>query len=186
MTEWWRGGVIYQVYPRSFQDSNGDGVGDLQGIISRLDHLKSLGVGVIWLSPVYKSPQIDNGYDISDYYDIHEEYGTLADMDELISQASARGIRVIMDLVINHTSDQHEWFIESRDPNSPKRDFYIWRQGREGGKNPNNWTSFFGEDCWVYDEKSEQYYLHLFAKGQPDLNYNNQEVLSEIKKIMRF
>lgn len=184
--KWWQQEIIYQIYPRSFQDSNGDGVGDIQGIISRLDYLKELGVGVLWLSPVYKSPQVDNGYDISDYYDIHDEYGTLADMDELIAQAAARGMRVIMDLVINHTSDQHPWFIESRDPASPKRDYYYWRDGREGGGNPNNWTSFFGEDCWVYDEKSGQYYLHLFAKGQPDLNYHNPAVFEEIKSIMRF
>lgn len=184
--KWWQRELVYQIYPRSFQDSNGDGVGDIPGIISRLDYLHKLGVGVLWLSPVYKSPQVDNGYDISDYRDIHEEYGTLADMDELISEARERGIRIIMDLVINHTSDQHPWFVASRDPQSPYRDYYFWRDGREGGGLPNNWTSFFGEECWVYDEKSGQYYLHLFAKGQPDLNFYHPPVLEEIKAIMRF
>lgn len=183
--QWWQKRVVYQIYPRSFQDSNGDGIGDLRGIISRLDYLEQLGVGVIWLSPVYRSPNVDNGYDISDYYDINPELGTMADMDELIGEAARRDIRIIMDLVINHTSDQHPWFQQSRDPHSPYRDYYIWRPGRKG-KAPNNWTSFFAEDCWVYDELSGEYYLHLFAKEQPDLNYNNPQVLEEVKKILRF
>lgn len=202
--KWWQQQVIYQIYPRSFQDSDGDGIGDIPGIISRLDHLQELGVGVIWLSPVYRSPQVDFGYDISDYCAIAPEYGTMADMDRLIEQAAARGIRIVMDLVINHTSDQHDWFQQSRDPASPYHDYYIWRPGKAGDSpeavrkrqsgnrrflkkdRPNNWTSFFGEDCWVYDDKAGKYYLHLFAKGQPDLNYHHEPVLTEIKNIMRF
>lgn len=185
MAKWWQERVVYQIYPRSFQDTNGDGIGDILGIIAHLDELKDLGVGIIWLSPIYPSPNVDNGYDISNYMDIHPEYGTMADMDLLIEEASKRDIKIIMDLVINHTSDEHPWFQLSRDKNSPYRDYYIWRPGRNG-KAPNNWTSFFAEDCWEYDEKSEEYYLHLFAKKQPDLNYHNQKVLKEIKEILRF
>lgn len=182
---WWQKRAVYQIYPRSFCDSNGDGIGDLRGVISRLDYLKQLGVGIIWLSPVYRSPNVDNGYDISDYFDINPELGTMADMDELIQEAGKRDLRIIMDLVINHTSDQHSWFQQSRDPQSPYRDYYYWRPGRNG-RPPNNWTSFFAEDCWVYDERSNEYYLHLFAKEQPDLNYHNPQVLAEIEKILRF
>ncbi|HRX41208.1 MAG TPA: alpha-glucosidase [Clostridia bacterium] len=185
MTRWWQDRVVYQIYPRSFMDSNGDGIGDIPGIISRLDYLKSLGIGIIWLSPVYSSPNEDNGYDISDYRDINPEYGSMEDMDHLIAEAGKRDIRIIMDLVINHTSSQHEWFIKSREKDSPYRDYYFWRPGK-GEKAPNNWTSFFAEDAWEYDEKSGEYYLHLFAKGQPDLNYHNPAVLEEIKDIMRF
>lgn len=190
MTKWWRDKVAYQIYPRSFQDTNGDGIGDLRGIIQRLPYLKELGIGILWLSPVYQSPNDDNGYDISDYRDIHPDFGTMSDMDELISLARRLDIRIIMDMVINHTSDEHPWFQESRNPSSPYRDYYIWRPGEKGlsGKRrlPNNWTSFFAEDCWEYDEPSGEYYLHLFSKKQPDLNYRNPAVIEEVKSIMRF
>lgn len=185
MANWWQERIVYQIYPRSFADTNKDGIGDIPGIIAHLDALKDLGVGIIWLSPVYRSPGADNGYDISDYRDINPEFGTMADMDMLIEEANKRDIKLVMDLVINHTSDQHAWFQASRDKNSPYRDYYIWRPGKNGGL-PNNWTSFFAEDCWEYDEKSGEYYLHLFAKEQPDLNYHNPKVLEEIKDIMRF
>ncbi|AEC01993.1 alpha-glucosidase [Parasphaerochaeta coccoides] len=185
MEKWWHDAVVYQIYPRSFADSNGDGIGDIPGIIARLDYLKNLGINLIWLSPVYRSPDADNGYDISDYRDIDPRYGTMADMDALIAEAKKRDIRIVMDLVINHTSDEHEWFRQSRDPKSPYRDYYIWRPEKNGGP-PNNWTSFFGGDCWKKDERSGEYYLHLFAEKQPDLNYDNPRVLEEIKDIMRF
>ena len=185
MTKWWQERLVYQIYPRSFQDTNGDGIGDLTGIIAHLDELKDLGVGILWLSPVYPSPNADNGYDISDYRGIHPEYGTMADMDRLIEEAGKRDIKIIMDLVINHTSDEHPWFQQSRDKNSPYRDYYIWKPGMNK-KLPNNWTSFFAEDCWEYDEKSGEYYLHLFARKQPDLNWHNPRVLEEIKDILRF
>jgi len=186
MGNWWKERVVYQIYPRSFQDSNGDGIGDIPGIISRLDELKDLGVGVIWLSPVYKSPDADNGYDVSDYRDINPKLGTMADMEELFTEASARDIKIIMDLVINHTSDEHEWFQKSREPDSPYRDYYIWRGGKHGGRPPNNWTSFFMGGTWEFDPKNGEYYLHLFDKKQPDLNYHNPKVIEEIKDIMRF
>lgn len=185
MHEWWRDRVVYQIYPRSFQDTNGDGIGDIPGIIKRLDYLKELGIGIIWLSPVYCSPNQDNGYDISDYRNINPEYGTMDDMKNLIKEAKLRDIKIIMDLVINHTSDQHDWFQKSRDKKSPYRDYYYWRPGVDK-KLPNNWTSFFAEDCWEFDEMSGEYYLHLFAKGQPDLNYDNPKVMEEIKAILRF
>lgn len=184
-TPWWKQKIIYQIYPMSFCDSNGDGIGDLPGIISRLDYLQRLGVGALWLSPVYPSPNKDNGYDISDYCEIHPNYGTLADMDRLIAEAKKRDIRIIMDLVINHTSDRHEWFQKSRRREEPYTDFYIWRKG-EKGKKPTNWGSFFGEDCWEYDEVRGEYYLHLFAKEQPDLNYHNERVIAAIEDVMRF
>lgn len=184
-TPWWKQKIIYQIYPMSFCDSNGDGIGDLPGIISRLDYLQRLGVGALWLSPVYPSPNKDNGYDISDYCEIHPNYGTLADMDRLIAEAKKRDIRIIMDLVINHTSDRHEWFQKSRRREEPYTDFYIWRKG-EKGKKPTNWGSFFGEDCWEYDEERGEYYLHLFAKEQPDLNYHNEKVIAAIENVMRF
>lgn len=184
-TPWWKRKIIYQIYPMSFCDSNGDGIGDLPGIISRLDYLQRLGVGALWLSPVYPSPNKDNGYDISDYCEIHPNYGTLADMDRLIAEAKKRDIRIIMDLVINHTSDRHEWFRKSRRREEPYTDFYIWRKG-EKGKKPTNWGSFFGEDCWEYDEVRGEYYLHLFAKEQPDLNYHNEKVIAAIEDVMRF
>lgn len=184
-TPWWKRKIIYQIYPMSFCDSNGDGIGDLPGIISRLDYLQRLGVGALWLSPVYPSPNKDNGYDISDYCEIHPNYGTLADMDRLIAEAKKRDIRIIMDLVINHTSDRHEWFQKSRRREEPYTNFYIWRKG-EKGKKPINWGSFFGEDCWEYDEVRGEYYLHLFAKEQPDLNYHNEKVIAAIEDVMRF
>ncbi|MDR0452797.1 MAG: alpha-glucosidase [Treponema sp.] len=190
--KWWQERAVYQIYPRSFQDSNGDGIGDIPGIISRLDDIEALGAGVIWLSPVYPSPDADNGYDIADYRDIDPRYGTLADMDRLIAEAGRRGIRIIMDLVINHTSDEHEWFRKSRDKDSPYRDYYIWRPPRgrgprgSGRDRPNNWTGFFLENTWTFDEKSGEYYLHLFHKKQPDLNYRNPRVIEEVKGILRF
>jgi len=193
---WWKERIVYQIYPRSFQDSSGtqfpnDGIGDIPGIISRLDEIKDLGAGIIWLSPVYKSPDADNGYDISDYYDINPKFGTMADMEKLFAEAKKRDIKIIMDLVINHTSDEHEWFQKSRDIQSPYRDYYIWRPGKKTGKQgrtlpPNNWTGFFMGSAWEYDEKSSEYYLHLFDKKQPDLNYKNPKVLEEVKNILRF
>lgn len=182
---WWKNQIIYQIYPMSFCDSNGDGIGDIAGIISKLDYLKELGIGALWLSPVYSSPNEDNGYDISDYYSIHENYGTLADMDLLIAEANKRDIKIIMDLVINHTSKEHEWFQKSRQRIEPYTDYYIWRKG-EKGKKPSNWGSFFGEDCWEFDELRGEYYLHLFAKGQPDLNYRNEAVIQAVEDVMRF
>lgn len=185
MKSWWRDRVAYQIYPRSFQDTDGNGIGDLRGIIKRLPYLKELGIGILWLSPVYRSPNDDNGYDISDYRSIHPDFGTMEEMDKLLELAAKLDIKVVMDLVINHTSDEHEWFQKSRDPESPYRDYYIWRPGIDGRK-PNNWTSFFAEDCWEKDERSGEYYLHLFSKKQPDLNYRNPKVIQEIKDIMRF
>lgn len=180
MYKWWHERVVYQIYPRSFKDSNGDGIGDIQGIISELDKLKALGIGIIWLSPVYCSPNADNGYDISDYYNIHPDYGSMDDMDALLEKAKTLDIKIVMDLVINHTSDEHEWFEKSRQRVEPYTDYYIWQD------QANNWTSFFAEDAWTYDEVRQQYYLHLFAKKQPDLNYHNPLVLEEIKKLMIF
>lgn len=177
-TKLWQKGIVYQIYPRSFMDSNNDGIGDLQGIISKLDYVKDLGVDIIWLSPVYKSPNDDNGYDISDYMDINPEFGTMKDMDELIEKAAEKGLRILMDLVINHTSDEHPWFVQSQDPNSEFRDYYIWK------KEPNNWTSFFSGSAW--DKIGEEYYLHLFSKKQPDLNWNNPKIMDEVQKIMHF
>jgi oligo-1,6-glucosidase len=182
--KWWKEAVVYQIYPRSFKDSNGDGIGDLRGIIEKLDYLKELGVDVVWLSPVYKSPNDDNGYDISDYQAIMDEFGTLADWDELLAQMHGRGMKLVMDLVVNHTSDEHPWFIESRkSKDNPYRDYYIWRPGKEG-KEPNNWQSFFSGSAWQYDETTGEYYLHLFSKKQPDLNWKNPNVRKEIFKMM--
>lgn len=182
---WWKEAVIYQIYPRSFMDSNGDGIGDLQGIISRLDYLKYLGIDVIWLSPVYKSPNDDNGYDISDYQDIMDEFGTMEDFDELLAAAHARGIKIVMDLVVNHTSDEHQWFVESqKSKDNAYRDYYIWREGKDAQTPPNNWGSCFGGSAWQYDEKTEMYYLHLFSKKQPDLNWDNPKVRGEVFDMM--
>ena len=182
---WWKEAVIYQIYPRSFMDSNGDGIGDLQGIISRLDYLKYLGIDVIWLSPVYKSPNDDNGYDISDYQDIMDEFGTMADFDELLSAAHERGIKIVMDLVVNHTSDEHRWFVESRkSTDNDYRDYYIWREGQDAQTPPNNWGSCFGGSAWQYDETTGMYYLHLFSKKQPDLNWDNPKVRQEVFDMM--
>ena len=174
--QWWKDSVVYQIYPRSFRDSDGDGIGDLRGIVEKLDYIQTLGVDVVWLSPVYKSPNEDMGYDISDYRSIMDEFGTLADWEELLEGLHARGIRLVMDLVVNHTSHEHPWFVESRKSrDNPYRDYYIWRPGREG-REPNNWLSFFGGSAWSYDELSGEYYLHLFAPEQPDLNWENPEV----------
>ncbi|MYL49581.1 alpha,alpha-phosphotrehalase [Halobacillus litoralis] len=173
---WWKEAVGYQVYPRSFQDSNGDGIGDLQGMIDRLDYLKEMGIDFIWICPMYKSPKDDNGYDISDYQDILEEFGTMDDFDRLLQEVHKRDMKLIIDLVLNHTSDEHPWFIESRSSkDDPKRDWYIWRDGKNGAE-PNNWESIFDGSAWQYDEKTEQYYLHVFSTKQPDLNWENPEV----------
>ena len=183
---WWKESVVYQIYPRSFQDSNGDGIGDLPGIIRRLDYLKELGVDVLWISPFYKSPGRDNGYDISDYQAIQDEFGTMADFDRLLAEAHARGLRVVIDLVVNHTSNQHPWFIESRsDRRSSKRDYYIWRDGKNGGP-PNNWGSNFSGSAWTLDEATGQYYLHTFGDFQPDLNWDNPAVREEVFRMMRW
>jgi alpha-glucosidase len=183
---WWKEAVGYQIYPRSFQDSNGDGIGDLQGIIQRLDYIKELGIDVIWICPMYKSPNDDNGYDISDYQDIMAEFGTMDDFDQLLKEVHARGMKLIIDLVPNHTSDEHQWFVESRSTkNSPKRDWYIWRDGKDGAE-PNNWESIFGGSAWEYDEKTDQYYMHLFSVKQPDLNWENPEVRQAIYEMMRW
>lgn len=179
---WWKESVIYQIYPRSFKDSNGDGIGDLRGIISKLDYLKELGVDIIWLSPIYQSPNDDNGYDISDYYDIMDEFGTMADFDEMLQGMHDRGMRLVMDLVVNHTSDEHHWYQEARkSPDSPYRDYYYFRK-----EPPNNWQSIFGGPAWDYDEVADAYYLHLFTKKQPDLNWENPKVRQEVYQLMRF
>ena len=190
---WWTRAVVYQVYPRSFQDSDGDGIGDLGGVLQRLDHLADLGVDVLWLSPVYPSPQADNGYDISDYQDIDPLFGTLAQLDELIADLHRRGMRLVMDLVVNHTSDEHPWFVESRaSPDSPKRDWYWWRPPRGGfsagdpGAEPTNWQAAFSGPTWEYDEVSGEYYLHLFDRKQPDLNWENPEVRQAVYAMMRW
>ncbi len=184
---WWHDAVVYQIYPRSFNDSNGDGVGDIPGIIQKLDHIQELGANVIWLSPVYKSPMNDNGYDISDYREIAPEFGTMADMEKLLFEADKRGIKIVMDLVVNHTSDQHPWFQESRSSkDNPKRDWYIWKDAKEDGSEPNNWESFFTPKAWKWDEATEQYYLHLFADEQPDLNWANPEVRHAVYDMMHF
>ncbi|MBN8202078.1 glycoside hydrolase family 13 protein [Bacillus sp. NTK034] len=173
---WWKEAVGYQIYPRSFQDTNGDGIGDLQGIIQRLDYIKGLGIDVIWICPMYKSPNDDNGYDISDYQDIMEDFGSMEDFSQLMDEVHKRDMKLILDLVLNHTSDEHQWFIESRSSKeNPKRDWYIWRDGKNG-KEPNNWESIFGGSAWEYDEKTEQYFLHVFSTRQPDLNWENKEV----------
>lgn len=183
---WWKESVVYQIYPRSFADSNGDGIGDLQGIISKLDYLKRLGIDVIWLSPVYKSPNDDNGYDISDYQDIMDEFGTMADWDELLSEVHKRGMKLIMDLVVNHSSDEHHWFIEAKkSKDNPYRDYYIWRPGKDG-KEPNNWESAFSGSAWQYDETTDEYFLHLFSKKQPDLNWENPKLREEVYKMMNW
>ena len=183
---WWKDAVFYQIYPRSFQDSNGDGIGDIPGIISRLDEIAALGVSGLWLSPLYCSPDADNGYDISDYCAIDPRYGSLADFDRLVRQASARGLRIVMDLVINHTSDEHPWFQASRRRQAPYTDYYIWREAKQNQQPPNNWTGFFMGSTWQWDEVREEFYLHLFDAKQPDLNYDNPAVLAEIKQIMTF
>lgn len=185
--KWWKESVVYQIYPRSFKDSNGDGIGDLKGIIEKLDYLKELGIDVIWLSPIYKSPNDDNGYDISDYHDIMDEFGTLEDFDILLQEAHKKDIKIVMDLVVNHTSDEHKWFIESRkSKDNPYRDYYIWREKSKDGGAPNNWGSAFGGSAWEYDETTDMYYLHLFSKKQPDLNWDNPKVRNEIFDMMKW
>ena len=184
--KWWKEAVAYQIYPRSFMDSNNDGIGDLQGIISKLDYLKDLGIDVIWICPVYKSPNDDNGYDISDYQDIMSDFGTMEDFNELLSEIHKRNMKIIIDLVINHTSDEHPWFIESRSSKqNPKRDWYIWREGKHN-KEPNNWESIFKGSAWEYDENTKEYYLHLFSKKQPDLNWKNEDMRNEIYKMINW
>lgn len=187
--KWYKEAVFYQIYPRSFKDGNGDGIGDIAGIISKVDYLASLGIDAIWFSPLYASPNADFGYDISDYKAINPEYGTMEQFDEMVRLLHDRNIRVVMDLVINHTSDKHKWFVEARkSKNNPYRDYYYWAdgKGKNGKKPPNNWTSFFLGSAWQYDQTTDQYYLHLFDKNQPDLNYHNPKVMEEIKSILRF
>ena len=187
MSDWWKKSVVYQIYPRSFMDSNGDGFGDLQGIIQKLDYLKDLGIDVIWLSPVYDSPQQDNGYDIRDYRQMYEKFGTMEDMDELIEKAHDRGIRIVMDLVANHTSDEHQWFVESRkSADNPYSDYYIWKDPKDDGGEPNNWGSSFCGSAWTYDPERGQYYLHFYDKKQPDLNWENETVRREVYDLMKF
>ena len=184
--QWWHSSVVYQIYPRSFKDSNGDGIGDINGIREKLDYLKELGIDVIWLSPVYKSPNDDNGYDISDYCDIMDEFGTMEDMDNLLKEANERGIKILMDLVVNHTSDEHKWFIEAKkSKDNEYRDYYIWRDSVDGNE-PNDLGSTFSGSAWQYDETTGQYYLHLFSKKQPDLNWENGKVRNEVYKMMNF
>lgn len=184
---WWQEVVVYQIYPRSFKDSNGDGIGDLRGIIEKLDYLQTLGIGAVWLSPVYKSPNDDNGYDISDYEDIMDEFGTMADMEELIVEADKRGIKIVMDLVVNHTSDEHHWFIESRKgKDNSYHDYYVWADPAEDGGVPTDLQSIFLGSAWKYDETSGQYYLHLFSQKQPDLNWENEKVRREVYDMMNF
>ena len=184
--KWWKESVVYQIYPKSFKESNGDGVGDIRGIIQKLDYLKELGVNVLWISPMLESPQDDNGYDISDYRRIYEEYGTMEDYEELLCEAHKRSIRILMDLVVNHTSDEHNWFIESRkSKDNPYRDYYIWKDP-VNGKEPNNWGGVFGGSAWEYDPQTQMYYLHLFSKKQPDLNWENEKVRQEVYDMMKF
>ncbi|MDX1522420.1 MAG: alpha-glucosidase, partial [Anaerolineae bacterium] len=183
---WWKEAVAYQIYPKSFFDSNGDGIGDLPGIIAKLDYLQTLGVNLLWLTPVYRSPNDDNGYDISDYQAINPEYGTMADFERLLAEAHRRDMRIIMDLVINHTSDEHPWFEESRkSKDNPYRDYYIWRDGKDG-REPNNWASHFTKSAWTFDERTNQYYLHLFSRKQPDLNWENPKMRADIQKMIKW
>lgn len=184
--QWWKESIAYQIYPRSFMDSNGDGIGDIKGIIEKLDYLKELGIDVIWICPMYQSPNDDNGYDISDYQDIMADFGTMADFDELLKEVHERGMKLILDLVINHTSDEHEWFIESKSSkNNPKRDWYIWRDGKDG-KEPNNWESIFNGSAWKYDELTDQYFMHIFSAKQPDLNWENPDVRNALYDMVNW
>ena len=183
---WWKEAIVYQIYPRSFYDSNEDGIGDIPGIIQKLDHIKQLGADVIWLCPVYDSPNDDNGYDIRDYYTIMEEFGTMEDFDQLLHEVHARGMKLIMDLVANHSSDEHSWFVESRSSkDNPKRAYYIWKDGIGDGP-PNNWSSFFSGSAWKYDEETSQWYLHLFTTKQPDFNWENETLRNEIHDMMNW
>ncbi|WP_100333772.1 alpha,alpha-phosphotrehalase [Bacillus alkalisoli] len=184
---WWKKSVVYQIYPKSFNDTSGNGVGDIQGIIEKLDYLKELGVDVIWLTPVYKSPQRDNGYDISDYFSIHEEYGTMDDFEQLLHEAHNREIKVIMDIVVNHTSTEHEWFQQAKQSHdSPYRNYYIWKDSKTDGSEPTNWESKFGGNAWEYDEKTGQWYLHLFDVTQADLNWENEELREKLYEMMTY
>ena len=184
---WWKEAVVYQIYPRSFQDSNGDGIGDINGITSRMDYLQELGIDVIWLSPIYQSPNDDNGYDISDYQAIMDEFGTMEDFERMLAKAHECNIKIMMDLVVNHTSDEHAWFVESRKSlDNPYRDYYIWREAKEDGSLPNNWGSCFSGSAWKYDEQTDMYFLHLFSKKQPDLNWDNPKVRQEVFDMMNW
>lgn len=183
---WWKESVIYQIYPRSFNDSNGDGIGDIKGIIDKLDYLKELGIDILWISPLYKSPNEDNGYDISDYYNIHSDFGTMEDFEELLKKAHEKGMKIIMDLVVNHTSSEHEWFVESRkSKNNKYRDYYIWRDGKNGIE-PTNWELTFSGSAWEYDKETDMYYLHLYSSKQPDLNWENEALRKDIYKMMNW
>ncbi|WP_426462499.1 glycoside hydrolase family 13 protein [Staphylococcus equorum] len=185
--QWWKEAVAYQVYPRSFNDSNNDGIGDLQGVIEKLDYIQDLGIDIIWLSPMYKSPNDDNGYDISDYQDIMDEFGTMEDFDQLLDGVHQRGMKLILDLVVNHTSDEHPWFIESKSiKDNPKRDWYIWKDPKADGSEPNNWESIFNGSTWEYDKTTGQYYFHLFSKKQPDLNWENKDVKAAVFNMMNW
>ncbi|NDL68030.1 glycoside hydrolase family 13 protein [Anaerotalea alkaliphila] len=185
--KWWHNAVVYQIYPRSFKDTNGDGIGDLRGVIEKLDYLQALGVDVVWMSPVYRSPMDDNGYDISDYRDIAPEFGTMADFDEMVAEADKRGIKIVMDLVVNHTSDEHAWFLESRaSKDNPKRDWYIWKEPMADGSPPNNWNSWFTRSAWEMDPATGECYLHLFSRKQPDLNWENPAVRDAVYGMMEF
>lgn len=184
--KWWKEAVAYQIYPRSFMDSNGDGIGDIQGVISKLDYLQELGIDVIWICPIYTSPNDDNGYDISDYKGIMEDFGTMADFDQLLKEVHERDMKLIMDLVINHTSDEHPWFIESRSSkDNPYRDYYIWHPGKNG-KEPNNWESIFSGSAWEFDSKTNEYYMHVFSRRQPDLNWENPTVRKELYEMVNW
>lgn len=184
---WWKKAVVYQIYPKSFKDTTGNGIGDLQGIIEKLDYLKTLGIDVIWLTPIYASPQRDNGYDISDYFSIHQDYGTMEDFERLLAEAHQRGIKVIMDMVVNHTSTDHEWFQQARSSKENRyRHFYIWKDAKPDGSAPTNWKSKFGGSAWEYDEQTGQYYLHLFDVTQADLNWENEELRKTIYEMMHF
>ncbi|MBX0357596.1 alpha-glucosidase [Halobacillus sp. Nhm2S1] len=185
--EWWKKSVVYQIYPKSFNDTNGDGIGDIPGIIEKLDYLKELGVDVLWLSPVYDSPQEDNGYDIRNYRQVDDLFGRMEDLERLLEEAHKRDMRLVMDLVVNHTSDEHPWFVESsKSKENPYRDYYIWKEGKENGEPPTNWTSVFGGPAWEYDETTGAYYLHIFAKKQPDLNWENPKLREDIYDMMKF
>ena len=189
MKKWWKEAVVYQIYTKSFLDTNGDGIGDLQGIIRKLDYIKELGVDVIWLNPIYKSPDVDNGYDISDYQSIDERYGTMEDFKQLLNEVHKRDMKLIMDMVLNHTSDEHQWFVNSRSSkDSPYRDYYIWREGKDG-KEPNNWGNYFYEgkgSAWEYDEATKEYYLHNYSKKMPDLNWDNEALKEDMCRMMRW
>ncbi|MBN9654969.1 alpha-glucosidase [Halobacillus sp. GSS1] len=185
--EWWKKSVVYQIYPKSFNDTNGDGIGDIPGIIEKLDYLKKLGVDVLWLSPIYDSPQADNGYDIRNYREVDSLFGKMEDLERLLAEAHKRDLKLVMDLVVNHTSDEHPWFVESsKCKDNPYRDYYIWKDGKENGEPPTNWSSVFSGPAWTYDEKTGQYYLHIFAKKQPDLNWENPKLREDVYDMMKF